>query len=139
MCVCVYNLHARIQLVYMDMYQASFCVGVNVFKHCGFLIITSMGGFLLHQRIVCSVHECVCVSVCVSLCVCLCVLYQRIVCSLHKCVCVCVCVLKKSLWLSSHHNTRSYPTMCAHTQGLMKVVYTHFTSFDISRNGPYIG
>ena len=24
-CVCVYNLHARIQLVYMDMYR--FCVG----------------------------------------------------------------------------------------------------------------
>ena len=71
--MCVYNLHARIQLVYMDMYQASFC---------GFLIITSMGGFLLHQRIVCSLHECVCVSVCVSLCV-------------RLCVCLCVCTVSK--------------------------------------------
>ena len=61
-CVCVYNLWTC---------TVSVWVGVNVFKHCGFLIITSMGGFLLHQRIVCRLHECVCVylSVYVSLCV----------------------------------------------------------------------
>ena len=61
----VYNLYIH---VWTCTKQVSVWVGVNVFKHCGFLIITSMGGFLLHQRIVCSLHECV--SLCVCLCVC---------------------------------------------------------------------
>ena len=68
-----------------------------------------------------------------------CVLYQRIVCSLHKCVCVSVCVCSKSPCGYLHITIRGATLLCAHTQGLMKVVYTHFTSFDISRNGPYIG
>ena len=79
----VYNLY-----IWTCTKQVSVWVGVNVFKHSGFLIITSMGGFLLHQRIVCSLHECVCVSVCVSLCVCICV-------CVSLCVCLCVCTVSK--------------------------------------------
>ena len=106
----VYNLY-----IWTCTKQVSVWVGVNVFKHCGFLIITSMGGFLLHQRIVCSLHECVCVSVCVSLCVSLCVLYQRIVCSLHKCVCVSVCVCSKCPCGYLHITIRGATLLCAHT------------------------
>ena len=79
------------------------------------------------------------------MCVSVCVLYQRIVCSLHKCVCVsvcvCLCVCAQKvlvvIFTSQYEELPYY--VHTHTQGLMKVVYTHFTSFDISRNGPYIG
>ena len=46
-CVCVFTIFMHVYNLYIwtCTKQVSVWVDVNVFKHCGFLIITSMGGF----------------------------------------------------------------------------------------------